>query len=377
MIPRILTDLLLSRTNQGKALILLGARQIGKTTLVKNLAERFPEHESTYLNCDEQSTRMLLEDTSIATLSRIVGESKLVVIDEAQRVKNIGLTLKLITDNMPFVQLIVTGSSALDISSEINEPLTGRKFEYQMFPVSYPELIRHEGFVKAVGQLEERMVFGMYPEIVMRPAQAQLLLQNLAGSYLYKDLYNLDGIRKPQLLEKLVLALAWQIGHEVSYSELANTLQISKETVSNYIDLLEKAFVVFRLGPFSRNLRNEITTSRKIYFYDTGIRNAVIDNFEPLSKRADVGQLWENFAIAERLKANSYAERFRRNYFWRTHAQQEIDYVEETAGKLFAYEFKWNPAKKGRFSTAFTSSYEVAETMTVTPANFIDFLEKP
>ncbi len=363
--------------NQGKALVLLGARQIGKTTLVKILAEQFTEGEKTYLNCDEQSVRLLLTNASLDGLRRLAGNARLVVIDEAQRVPNIGLTLKLITDNFPEVQLVVTGSSALDISSEVNEPLTGRKFEYKMFPVSYPELVEYQGFAKAFGQLEERMLFGMYPDVVMHPAQAQLQLRNLASSYLYKDLYNLEGIRKPQLLEKLVLALAWQIGHEVSLNELANSLQVSKETVNNYIDLLEKAFVVFRLGPFSRNLRNEITTSRKIYFYDTGIRNAVIDNFEPLAKRNDVGQLWENFILAERLKVNNYAERFRRGYFWRTHAQQEIDYVEETGGKLFAYEFKWNPNKKVKFPTTFTSNYEVGDTMIVTPANFMDFLEKP
>jgi uncharacterized protein len=213
--------------------------------------------------------------------------------------------------------------------------------------------------------------------VVMRPEQAQLQLRNLANSYLYKDLYNLEGIRKPELLEKLVLALAWQVGHEVSINELANTLQVNKNTINSYIDLLEKAFVVFRLGPFSRNLRNEISSSRKIYFYDTGIRNAVIDNFEPFAKRNDVGQLWENFVIAERMKANNYAERFRRGYFWRTHAQQEIDYVEDTGGKLYAYEFKWNTNKKAKFPTTFTSNYEVGETMTVTPNNFMDFLERP
>jgi predicted AAA+ superfamily ATPase len=362
---------------QGKALILLGARQIGKTTLVKSLSSQFAEGEKVYLNCDEPSTKSLLTNASLENLRRIVGTAKLVVVDEAQRVPNIGLTLKLITDNLLEVQLIVTGSSALDISSEVNEPLTGRKFEYQMFPVSYPELIDYQGFTKSFGQLEERMIFGMYPEVVMKPEQAQLQLRNLVSSYLYKDLFNLEGIRKPQVLEKLVLALAWQVGHEVSLNELANSLQVNKDTINSYIDLLEKAFVVFRLSPFSRNLRNEITTSRKIYFYDTGIRNAVIDNFEPFSKRNDIGQLWENFMIAERMKMNSYAERFRRSYFWRTHAQQEIDYVEETSGKLFAYEFKWNPNKKVKFPTTFISNYDVGETMAVTPENFMDFLERP
>jgi hypothetical protein len=377
MILRTLTAVLKERIYQGKALILLGARQIGKTTLVRDLIAQTPDEKALYINCDEQNSRVSLTEPSLANLRRIIGDAMLVVIDEAQRVPNAGLTLKLITDNFPHVQLIVTGSSSLDLASRVNEPLTGRKFEYQMFPVSFPELVKHAGYIEAAGQLEQRMLFGMYPEIITKPQQAELLLRNLANSYLYKDLFNLQGVRKPDLLEKLVLALAFQIGSEVSYSELANKLQVSKDTVVNYIDLLEKAFVVFRLAPFSRNLRNEITTSRKLYFFDTGIRNAVIDNFQPLSLRQDVGPLWENFAIVERLKVNSYAERFRRHYFWRTHAQQEVDYLEETGGKLFAYEFKWNAKSKGKIPKTFKDAYPDTESLLVTPANFMDFLEMP
>ncbi len=363
--------------NHGKAIILLGARQIGKTTLARQVQKTYPEGETLFLNCDEQATRAMLTDPALSALQKILGDASLVIVDEAQRIPNAGLMLKLITDNFPDVQLLVTGSSSLDLSSQINEPLTGRKFEYKMHPVTYTEFEKYAGYAESLAQLEQRMIFGMYPEIITKPNQAELLLRNLASSYLYKDLFSLDKVRKPQLLEKLVLALAWQIGQEVSYNELSNTLQVSKETVMNYIDLLEKAFVVFRLGPFSRNLRSEITTSRKIYFCDTGIRNAVIDNFEPLAVRNDAGPLWENFIIAERLKVNDYAERFRRSYFWRTHSQQEIDYVEETAGKLFAYEFKWNPKKgNARFPKTFLESYPVGNIMTVTPANFMEFLEE-
>ncbi len=376
MITRTLEALLIQRFATKKAIIILGARQIGKTTLVNSLAANVEQGESLYLNCDDAGTRNLLTDANLAELRRIIGASKMVVIDEAQRIRNVGLLLKLITDNLPEVQLIVTGSSALDLASEINEPLTGRKLEYHMYPVSWPELTDYQGYVSSMQSLEQRMVYGMYPEIITRPNEATLLLRNLAGSYLYKDLFSLQGVRKPDLLEKLVSALAWQIGSEVSYSELANKLQVSKETISTYIDLLEKAFVVFRLSPFSRNLRNEISTSRKIYFYDTGIRNAVIDNFEPLSRRNDAGMLWENFMIAERLKVNAYAERFRHAYFWRTHAQQEIDYVEEWGGKLFLYEFKWNKTAKVKFPTTFTGNYNVESTMVVTPANIDDFLNQ-
>lgn len=376
MIQRTLETLLLSRFSAKKALIILGARQIGKTTLVKSIATHVKERSVLYINCDDPGTRTLLTDADMAELRRIIGTASIVVIDEAQRIRNVGIILKLITDNIPDVQLIVTGSSSLDLASEINEPLTGRKLEYQMYPVSWSELVDYQGYLLSVQTLEQRMIYGMYPEIITRPNDVTLLLRNLAGSYLYKDLFSLQGIRKPDLLEKLVTALAWQIGNEVSYSELANKLQVSKETISTYIDLLEKAFVVFRLPPFSRNLRNEISTSRKIYFYDTGIRNAVIDNFEPLSRRNDVGVLWENFMIVERRKTNAYAERFRHAYFWRSHAQQEIDYVEEWGGKLFAYEFKWKTESKVKFPTSFITHYDVERTMVVTPGNMMDFLNE-
>ena len=377
MIKRSLESLLTERFAARKALIVLGPRQIGKTTLVKSLATHLKKDEFLYLNGDEAATRAILNDANLAELRRIIGRARLVIIDEAQRIRNAGLFLKQITDNMPEIQLVVTGSSALDLASEVNEPLTGRKLEYHMYPVSWLELIDYQGYLSSVQTLEQRLIHGMYPEIITRPNDAVLLLRNLTNSYLYKDLFNLQGIRKPDLLEKLVTALAWQIGHEVSYSELANKLQVSKETISTYIDLLEKAFVVFRLPPFSRNLRNEITTSRKVYFYDTGIRNAVIDNFEPLSRRNDAGVLWENFMIIERMKVNAYAERFRHAYFWRTHAQQEIDYVEEWGGKLFAYEFKWKSDTKVKFPVSFTTNYETAQTMVVTPASMTEFLNQP
>ena len=377
MISRKLLPLLKKRSNQGKALILLGARQIGKTTLVKRLAQDYREGEVLYFNCDEKYQRSIFTDTSVKRLKQVLGSAKLVIIDEAQRIQNAGLSLKLITDNFPEVQLVVTGSSSLELRSEVNEPLTGRKFEYQMFPLSFTELVDHYGYAEAMGQLEQRMIYGMYPEIVTKPEQSELLLRNLSESYLYKDLFNLGGIRKPDLLEKLVQALAWQIGNEVSFNELSKILRVSVNTVINYIDLLEKAYVVFRLKPYRKNLRAEISSSRKIYFYDTGIRNAVIDNFKLLDYRQDVGALWENFIIVERMKVNSYAERFRRSYFWRTHGKQEIDYVEDTAGKLHAYEIKWKPKRKVKFPKIFLEAYPENETLKVTPENMMDFLAMP
>lgn len=269
---------------------------------------------------------------------------------------------------------MVSGSSALELSNQINEPLTGRKWEYQLFPISWEELSQHVGYLQSLQQLETRLLFGMYPEVVTKIGDERPILKQLSSSYLYKDLLSFAGIRKPELLEKLLQALAFQVGNEVSYHELGRLLGADKKTVSNYLDLLEKAFVIFRLPAFSRNLRNEISRGRKIYFYDNGIRNALIANFAPLGLREDVGALWENFLITERWKMLHYREAFVNRFFWRTTAQQEVDYLEERDGRLYAYEFKWNPNKKGRFPKNFKATYPKALTKTITPDNFHSFL---
>jgi hypothetical protein len=278
-------------------------------------------------------------------------------------------------DTFPDKQFIATGSSSFDLANEINEPLTGRKFELRLFPISWQEWSAHFGEFRAHANLEQRLLFGMYPDVLNSPGNERDTLANLASSYLYKDILSFGNIRKPELLEKLLQALAFQMGSEVSIREIASTLQVDKKTVEAYIGLLEKAFVVFRIGPFSRNLRNEITTNRKIYFYDNGIRNALIGNFNPLNLRQDVGALWENFLMSERMKANHYAQRwFVNSYFWRTKGQQEIDYVEESDGQLSAFEFKWNPQAKVRFPPIFMERYDVKEALAVHPDNFAEFL---
>lgn len=372
MIKRQLETVIKSKIRSGKAIILLGPRQTGKTTLLDKIAQS--SGEFLLLNCDDHIVRQQLEQPNTEKIKHILGNHKLVFIDEAQRVKNIGLTLKLINDTFKNVQLLVSGSSSLDLLSEINEPLTGRKWEYFLYPISWSELHSDIGHLKVLQQLETRIVFGMYPEVINNPGNEKEILKQLTGSYLYKDLLAWQGIRKPELLEKLLRALSYQLGNEVSYNELSLLLQVDKKTISNYIDLLEKAFIIFRLNPYRGNLRTEIGTSRKIYFYDTGIRNALAANFNPLELRHDTGALWENFLIAERMKNLHYNGLWANCFFWRTTHQQEIDYLEEREGKLFVFEFKWNPRKKNKFPKTFTNNYPDNSTMTVTRENFMEFI---
>lgn len=363
------------RLDQGKALILLGARQVGKTTLVRLLLEE-TGREALWLNGDEPDVRALLSEATSARLRSIIGPHDLVVIDEAQRIPNVGLTVKLLADELPEVQVIATGSSSLEVSDELAEPLTGRKFTFPLFPLSFGELTRHHGLLEETRQTEQRLVFGMYPEIVTHPQDAAPRLKELASSYLYQDILALDEIRKPALLDKLLRALALQVGSEVSYNELGRTVGADNQTITRYVDLLEKVFVVFKLPAFSRNVRNEIKKGKKIYFWDNGIRNAVIGNLNPLSARSDVGPLWENFVISERIKrlGNEGRSAEVRSHFWRTTQQQEIDYVEERAGQLGAWEIKWSPPRSARFPSTFTKAYPESETAVVHRENLDTFL---
>ncbi|MEA1887137.1 MAG: ATP-binding protein, partial [Bacteroidota bacterium] len=307
-------------------------------------------------------------------LRNIIGLNKLIVIDEAQRVKDIGLTLKLIIDNFQGIQLIVTGSSALELSNNINEPLTGRKFEFYLYPFSSCELREVNGQFEETKNLSTRLVYGMYPDVINNPGNERLILNNLASSYLYRDALTYQEIRKPELLDNLLGALALQISSQVSYNELAQLLGTDPDTISRYIRLLEKAYIIFRLNSFSRNLRNELKRSRKIYFYDNGIRNAIIGNFNNPDNRDDTGALWENFLISERIKYYQYNNLFAQRYFWRTAQQQEIDYVEEIDGQLNIYEFKWRSHRKNKFSITFTNNYKVSSSEHITNENYWDFV---
>ena len=357
----------------GKAVILLGARQTGKTTLMKMLLRHYSD-ESVWLNADRPEIRAMLTDASVSTLRQLTEGKQLVIIDEAQRIKNIGLTLKLFTDEMPGIQVIASGSSSFELANQINEPLTGRKWEYQLYPVSWSELETAFGMAEALQQLDTRLVFGMYPEVIMRQGMERETLLALSGSYLYKDVFEFRGVRKPEMLWQLLQALALQLGSEVSYNELSGMLGIDKNTVSNYLDLLEKSFIIFRLMPLSRNVRNEITSNRKIYFYDNGIRNAVLENFSPLKLRTDNGALWENFLVSERLKYRRYRAIHGKSYFWRTKTQQEVDYVEETDGQFRAWEFKWNTSARSRFHDSFLDAYKPVSAEVITTGTFRTFI---
>ncbi|MFN0175003.1 MAG: ATP-binding protein [Saprospiraceae bacterium] len=376
-IQRTLYKKALEKIGSGKAIIVLGPRQSGKTTLLREIASNSGKRFR-WLDCDTTEIREALSTTNPERLRRLVGDSEMLFIDEAQRVRDIGITLKIFTDQIREVQLVVSGSSAFELSNIINEPLTGRKWEYLLLPLSTEELEAQNGYLEESLQLHNRLLYGMYPDVVSKPGQEQELLANLSVNYLYKDIFTFQDVRKPELLEKLLKGLALQIGSEISFQELARFIESDQATVQRYLDLLEKTFIVFRLLSFSRNLRNELKRSRKIYFYDNGIRNALIGNFNPLANRSDVGALWENFMVSERIKRTRHHKLFRNEYFWRTVEQQEIDYIEEYDGQLFAYEFKWNPTKTVRAPKTFLNAYPEATFNVIHPKNYLDeFLNAP
>ncbi len=373
MIHRLIDTAVAADFFQGKVIAILGPRQVGKTTLLSQLS--IPQAETLWLNCDNIDDCHALEEQTSTGLQQLVGQKRYVVIDEAQRVKNIGLTLKMMSDTFrEQVQVIVTGSSSLELSNQINEPATGRIYEYRLYPLSLAELSRHTSPREERRLLEQRLIYGCYPEVVTHPDQAKRLLTTIANNYLYKDLLSYNGIRKPDMLARLLQALSLQIGEQVSYNELSRLLGIDRATVENYIDLLEKCFVIFRLPSYSGNLRTELRHNRKIYFYDNGIRNAILSNFAPLHLRTDSGALWENLMLSERIKHNAYRQSYAQLYFWRTQAQAEIDFVEIEDGRMQAYEFKFNPTKTPRAPKAFRDTYPDASFQVITPDNYQPFV---
>ena len=375
-IQRDLKAVLDSKIGKGKVLLLIGPRQVGKTTLLKNMLESVStEKKVQFWNCDESDVRQFLSEANSAKLKSFVGNSDFIVIDEAQRVKDIGLTIKLLHDSFPNVQLAVTGSSSLDLSNSINEPLTGRKFEYNLFPFSTNELVNHTSMLEEMRLLKNRLVYGFYPDVVNNPGEEKEILTNIVNSYLYKDVFEFQDIRKSSVIEKLVQALALQVGSEVSFNELGNLLGIDTVTVQRYVDLLEKAYVIFHIRSYSRNVRNELKKSIKIYFYDNGVRNSVISNFSSVDLRSDIGVLWENFLISERIKNNVYHNKSAKYYFWRTTQKQEIDFIEEVEQNLFAYEFKYNPKKaKSKCPLTFSNNYPNVPFDVITSENYMDFV---
>lgn len=375
VIKRTIFDTLQSSLFKGKVILITGARQVGKTTLLRRLLVE-SEEKSIWLNADEGDIKNILETATTSTqLKAIFGDAILIVIDEAQQIENIGLKLKLAIDSFPELQIIATGSSSFDLLQQSNEPLTGRKIEFKLFPLSFEEMASHQSVLIEKRNLETRILYGSYPEVVNNPGNERQVLQEIVNSYLYKDILRYDGISKSSVIEKLVLALALQVGSEVSYNELARSIgNISSATVEKYIDVLEKAFVVFKLNALSRNVRNEIKKGKKIYFYDTGVRNSIINDFNPLALRNDKGAVFENYLIAERIKRNNYNKHFARSYFWRTFDQAEVDYIEEFESALHTYEFKWKAGRK-KIPKSLQDNYEIASSEYIDSTNYDEFLK--
>ncbi|MCD8182033.1 MAG: ATP-binding protein [Bacteroides sp.] len=374
MIERLLKQKIEMMIGSEKAIIIMGSRQVGKSTLLR---EMFADSQDVlWLNGDDLDVQELFEGITSTRLKVIIGKKKFVIIDEAQRIADVGLKLKLITDQVKGVQLIATGSSSFELASKVNEPLTGRKREYKMYPLSFAEMVEHTNLIEEKRMLPHRLIFGYYPEVVTSPGDEKAVLKELADSYLYKDILSLDSIGKPDKLVKLLQALALQIGSQVSYNEIGQLVGFDTKTVDRYIDMLEKNYVIFRLGSFARNLRNELKASRKIYFYDNGIRNAVLANFSMFENRTpeEAGALWENFIISERIKRNAYSGSYCNYWFWRTQQQKEIDYIEEEDGRISTYEFKWDPAAKYKYPQQFIDAYPGSSFEVIHRSNIEEFL---
>jgi uncharacterized protein len=372
MIPRQIEKNILENLHKGKVIILLGARQTGKTTLLKQLTNG--NQSLLWLNGDESDVQAIFHQTNSARLKAFIGDNKTVVIDEAQRIPNISLCIKLIKDNFSEIQIIATGSSSFELLNKVNEPLTGRKWEYNLFPISFEEMVKQHGLLTEKRLLFHRLVYGYYPEVINAEGNQKQILKSLTDRYLYKDILLYDGIKKPDKLNALLKALALQVGQQVSYNELGQLVGLDSKTIESYIHLLEQSFIVYRLPSFSRNLRNELKFSKKIYFYDNGIRNAIINDFREVENRTDVGSLWENFLITERLKSNHYSDKYVNRYFWRTKEQKEVDYIEEYDGRIDAYEFKWNSKKIVQKPLSFQTAYPDSAFNVITPDNFEAFL---
>lgn len=375
LIPRNLTPVILDKLkNSPKGVVLYGARQVGKTTLVNELISTLG-WRTLVINGDQSRFVDILSSRDLEKIKSLVEGYELLFVDEAQRIPEVGLALKIILDNLPNLKLIVTGSSSLDLASKISEPLTGRAWTYHLFPVSFEELRTIKNKTELDINLEERLIYGSYPEIfsLVGDNNKREYLQNLSDAYLYKDLLEFGGLKNSTKIRNLLRLLAFQVGSQVSLSEIGGSLGMGKDTVDKYIDFLEKSYVIFRLSGFSRNLRKEVTKMDKIYFYDLGVHNILIDNLKPLNDRNDSGTLWENFLIIERMKKLAYTQTTASSYFWRTYTGAELDYVEETGGVLTGFEFKFNN-KVARTPVSWSATYPSAKFLAMNRKNYLDFI---
>lgn len=376
-LERAITSKLLNKLIANKVLVLLGARRVGKTILIQELLNRHIKEPYLMLNGEDMATMAILAQRTVENYQRLIGTKKLLIIDEAQKIPEIGLALKLMVDSIAGLKIIATGSSVFDLSNKLGEPLTGRKYTFYLFPLAQMEYSGSENLVETRARLEERMIYGCYPELLSLTGndEKEVYLNELVGSYLLKDILEYEGIKNSSKVLKLLQLIAFQIGKEVSLEELGKQLGISRNTVERYLDLLSKVFVIYRLPGFSRNLRNEITKTSRWYFYDNGIRNALINNFNPLMIRNDTGELWENYLLAERLKFQHYNGIHSNNYFWRTYQQQEIDLIEEREGNLFAYEIKWRSGKAVRIPSAWVKAYPESSFEVIHTENYLEWIE--
>jgi uncharacterized protein len=358
---------------KGKIIVVLGARQVGKSTIIKMLTTN-QEKDVLWLDGENADVHLLLQNPNSERLIQIAGNNKYIVIDEAQKIDNIGSILKLFADYHKSIQVIASGSSAFELRNSLNEPLTGRKFEFHLYPISFQEMVTHTNLLHEIRQLPQRMLYGYYPEIVTNIGQEERLLKFLSDSYLYKDIFLFKGIKKPEKILELLKLLAWQIGSEVNYNELSRTLKIDNQTVESYITMLEQSFVIYKLNAYHTNQRNELKKSKKIYFNDLGIRNALINDFRPIELRNDVGNLFENFVINEMRKQNEYKQIYANFYFWRTTDQKEIDLIVEKNSVLATYEIKWNANKKVKLTKSFSNIYNNYTFEVINAVNFFEFI---
>ena len=375
-VERGIDTLFSKRVLPNKVLILLGARRVGKTAFIKNYLATIPKDDYLHLNGEDIQDVALLKERSVANYKRLLNKVKLLVIDEAQNIPDVGLILKLIVDAVDDIKVIATGSSVFDLSNKLGEPLVGRKNTIYLFPLAQMEFAKYENFKETAQKLEERLLFGSYPELEQYSEWEEKInyLKEIVNSYLLKDILVYEGIKQSNKILDLLKLIAFQIGQEVSLQELARQLGISKNTVESYLDLLSKVFVIYKVPGFSKNLRKEITKSNRWYFYDNGIRNAIIANFSRLDSRTDVGALWENYLVSERIKNQNYTQKTVSNYFWRTYDQQELDWLEEENGNLRGYEFKWNENRKAKIPTAFAKAYPDASFEVINKQNYLDFI---
>lgn len=373
MIVRTIVDNIKKEFFQSKAIIILGARQVGKSTLLKSVFAN--QTDILWLDAENPDVSIIFKNATTTRLKSFFGNNKFVIIDEAQKINNIGSKLKLITDYMPEIQVIATGSSAFELRNKLNEPLTGRKFEHKLFPLSFTEMKNEIGLLEEVRMLPHRLVFGSYPEVVTTQNSPEKMLRLLSDSYLYKDILLFNGIRKPEKMQELLKALAWQIGSEVNYHELGKLIGLKSETIEEYIHLLEQSFVVYRLNSYHTNQRSEIKKGKKIYFTDLGIRNAIINDFSVFETRKDKGTLFENFIVNEFIKSNEYKEKFEKFYFWRTNEQQEVDLIIEKNGKLQTIEIKWNAKTRSKLPLSFTNKYPDSDFQVINSENFWEFFD--